>query len=252
MLNEMVMQLPAEKWLELNAKLQQKKNAVRAELKERGVLKREGKNNYDKYTYFSEAQYKVLFTDLFARHGIELKFDELEYQMFNGSGNQPNGRAPKIEYTLMDVETGFGESTTITGESMDRGDKAGYQAYTGSLKYYLANTFMVATGDDPETHSVEPAEASRKPRQGAQRAPEAPQTDKYIPEAYINAERPTERKATAKQVEMLAKYYTGDNLTKLLEMNGIEKLEDISIKKASELLEKITKKNKNKGEQNND
>ena len=161
---------------------------------------------------------------------------------------------PKVEYTLMDTATEFGETTVITAEGMDKGDKAGFKAYTGSLKYYLANTFLVATGDDPEVESPEANMNTRRTRQGAQRAPEAPQTDKYIPEAYMNAERPTERtaggaerKATAKQVEMLAKYYTGDNLTKLLEMNGIEKLEDISIKKASELLEKITKKNKDKG-----
>lgn len=48
-----------------------------------------------------------------------------------------------------------------------------------------------------------------------------------------------ERKATPKQVAMLAKVYQGDNLTKLLNANGIEKLEDMTLKKASELISKI-------------
>ena len=53
-----------------------------------------------------------------------------------------------------------------------------------------------------------------------------------------------ERKASPKQVEILAKNYTGENLDKLLKMNNIEKLEDIPMSKASELIEKIMKQRK--------
>ena len=53
----------------------------------------------------------------------------------------------------------------------------------------------------------------------------------------------TIKKASPKQVEILAKNYTGDNLAKLLELNGIETLEDMPMAKASELITKIyTKK----------
>ena len=142
-----------ETWFELNAKLQKKKNAIRKALKERGVLKREGSNNYDKYKYFTEAQYKTLFTELLSEHNLELKFNEIEYETFSGPEKQANGRMPKLVFTLTDCETGFFEETTITGEGIDKGDKAGYKAYTGALKYYLANTFLVATGDDPERDS---------------------------------------------------------------------------------------------------
>lgn len=45
--------------------------------------------------------------------------------------------------------------------------------------------------------------------------------------------------ATSKQVEMLAKVYQGENLTKLLEVNKITKLEELTIQKASELIKKI-------------
>lgn len=53
-----------------------------------------------------------------------------------------------------------------------------------------------------------------------------------------------ERKASPKQVEILAKNYTGENLDKLLKMNGIEKLEDMAMTKASELIGKIISKRK--------
>jgi hypothetical protein len=48
-----------------------------------------------------------------------------------------------------------------------------------------------------------------------------------------------ERKATTKQIEVLASKYTGENLTKLLEVNKIERLEDLPISKASELIGKL-------------
>lgn len=208
----MTQEMGIEKYLELNAKLQQKKNALRKELKERGVLKKGGKNDYDNYTYFSEAQYKELFTELFSKHGLELNFSEISYETFEGTGKQANGRLVKVEFELIDIESGFNECTIITGEGMDKGDKAGYKAYTGALKYYLADTFMVATGDDAEKDS--PAEKMND----------------------VNA-----RKASAKQVEVLAKVYQGENLTKLLQLCKIERLEDMPMDKASELIGKLKK-----------
>lgn len=205
--------LEIKEWISLNAKLQQKKNKLRGLLKEKGVLKKGGKNDYDNYKYFSEAQYKELFTELFFETGLELKFNELSYETFENQGKQSNGRMPKVEFVLFDIETGFYETTKITGEAIDKGDKAGYKAYTGALKYYLADTFMVATDDDPEKES---------------------------PEEKMNIK--TERKASPKQIEILSKIYQGDNMEKLLQANNLEKIEDMPIGKASELIKKISEK----------
>ena len=215
----MINKLDVQDWLKLNAYLQQKKNALRKDLKERGILKREGSNNYDHYKYFSEAQYKELFTGLMADHGLELGFTELDYSTFEGTDKQANGRMPRLEFYLYDTETGFYETTVITGEAIDKGDKAGYKAYTGALKYYLANTFMVATGDNTEEES---------------------------PDFKMNTKQ--ERKASIKQISVLSKVYTGERLSKLLEMNNLEKLEDISMKKASELIGKLKEKEAENGE----
>ena len=54
--------------------------------------------------------------------------------------------------------------------------------------------------------------------------------------------------ATPGQVKLLEKAYTGDNLTKLLELNNIAKLEDMPIEKANELVKKLTAKVKKEGE----
>ena len=50
-----------------------------------------------------------------------------------------------------------------------------------------------------------------------------------------------DRKATPKQIEILAKVYTGENMTKLLKANGVDRIEDISMSKASELIGKLKK-----------
>ena len=52
------------------------------------------------------------------------------------------------------------------------------------------------------------------------------------------------KKASPKQLDMLSQVYVGDNLTKLLELNGIDKLEDLPMTKASELIKSIMDKNK--------
>lgn len=148
---------------DLNAKLQTKKNLLRKALFKKGVVARDRTNEFDRYKYFSEAGYKKLFTELFSNAGLELTttIDEVErftVERFTVEGKQNNGRQVKVLFTLSDVETGFAETSTFYGEGFDKGDKGLYKAYTGALKYYLANTFMVATGDDPEVESPEGVE----------------------------------------------------------------------------------------------
>ena len=192
-------------WLKLNAALQKKKNALRKSLNQKGILKREGQNTFDHYSYYSEAQYKKLFTELFSQAGLELKFNEVSYDTFEGAEKAQNGRLPKIEFTLFDTDTGFFEVTTITGEGMDRGDKAGYKAYTGALKYFLADTFLVATGDDPETES---------------------------PEVKMNQK--AERKATASQVAMIKGLAI--DIPAMLNYYGVKKIEDLTVSQASNVI----------------
>lgn len=70
-----------------------------------------------------------------------------------------------------------------------------------------------------------------------------------VQNAIANQNKPTQyspdadgRTATPKQIEVLSKTYTGENLTKVLKANGVERIEDISMTKASELIGKLKKK----------
>lgn len=212
---ELMERMEIKDWLQMNAKLQQKKNALRKVLKEKGVLKKGGMNEFDKYRYFSEAQYKELFTSLFADCGLELKFSEVEYGTYKAEGKQPNGRLPRIEFYLFDMDTGFYEVSTITGEGMDKGDKAGYKAYTGALKYYLADTFMVATGDDPEKES---------------------------PDSPMTPESRTERKATETQINLLMEMCNDQQIGAILATNGIASLNELSFTRAGKYIQDLQRR----------
>lgn len=206
--------LEVEDFLKLNATLQSKKSAVRRELAQMGKIKDDATNAFDKYTYFSEAGYKQLFTKLFSTHRLELTANEVAYESYETASEKvPNGRRVTFEFILTDIETGFYEKSMISGEGFDKGDKAGYKADTGALKYYLANTFMVATGDEAEKESPE-AKGGNKGNGG---------------------------KITDKQMAFIKNHYKGEDMDRLLKANNLGQLENMSIQKASEIITKIKK-----------
>lgn len=65
-----------------------------------------------------------------------------------------------------------------------------------------------------------------------------------LPEGEENKTDQEERKITEGQLKVLEKVYQGENLTKLLETNGIEKLEDMTLEKASQIISKLKKEGK--------
>ena len=76
-------------------------------------------------------------------------------------------------------------------------------------KYALLKAYKIETGDDPDQNASEPLKA-------------------------VGA-----KTASPKQIEILSKAYTGDNLAKLLQVNNITKIEDLPQAKASELITKL-------------
>lgn len=58
----------------------------------------------------------------------------------------------------------------------------------------------------------------------------------------LNKNSKQEPKATQKQIDILLENYEDENLEKLLKVNNLEKIEDISMKKASELISKLYKR----------
>lgn len=141
---------------------------------------------------------------------------EVEY---NGAITKTNTIYMRLEITYrfinIDNPTEYIDIKTY-GDGLDTGDKAPGKAMTYGDKYALMKGYKISTGDDPDKDP--------SPESGYKK---------------------DEVKASPKQVEMLNKYYVGDNLTKLLEANKVDKLEELPMKKASELISDIMKKGNN-------
>jgi hypothetical protein len=60
-----------------------------------------------------------------------------------------------MAYTFADVDSGEEIVAKVAGQGLDPGDKAPYKAMTGALKYALLQSFLLATGDDPEDERVD-------------------------------------------------------------------------------------------------
>lgn len=103
--------------------------------------------------------------------------------------------------------------TIVYGDGLDTGDKAPGKAMTYADKYALMKAYKLSTGDDPDK-DPSPANGCQK-RVGY---------------------------ATPRQIDVLLEVYKDENLRKLLEANKINSINELSMKKASELIKKINEK----------
>ena len=138
---------------------------------------------------------------------------------YNGNVTKGNQIFLRIEtiYRFVNIEKPdeYIEITTY-GDGIDTQDKAVGKAMTYADKYALLKAYKIITGDDPDQ---DPSPDNAK---------------------YTKAQT-DDRKATPKQIEVLSKTYTGENMTKLLKSCGVENIEDIGMSKASELIGKLKK-----------
>lgn len=219
--------------LKLNAALQQKKNSLRKALAQKGTIKKDKSNTYDRYSYLSEAGYKELFTTLLSEYKLELTTTEVAVVDIEATEKQPFGRRVTLEFKLTDIDTGYSEASQFSGEGFDKGDKGIYKAYTGALKYYLASTFNVATGDDAETESPDGQKTSARTQRVQQNRT---QTNPQI--RTITAEELKRLKAEMEIADV--------SEAQLLKVYSVEKLEEMTTQNFANALEIFEKKKRKK------
>lgn len=140
---------------------------------------------------------------------------------YNGEVKERNQFLFRIEtiYRFVNVDNPSEYIDVKTyGDGVDGQDKSPGKAMTYADKYALLKAYKIETGDDP---------------------------DKDASQEVVKATR-TESKATPKQIAMLQQAYLGENLAKLLQFNGVSKIEDLPMQKASELVGKLLDQRNNK------
>lgn len=171
-------------------------------------------NSFGKYAYRSCEDILEAVKPLLKKEKVVLTIsDELQY-----IGNRYYIKATA---TLIDTESEANISNSAyareeeTKKGMDGSQITGASS-SYARKYALNGLFGIDDNKDSDTTNIQ------------------------------SKEEKEDKKASPKQIELIQKYYQGENLTKLLEVNNLEKLEDMSINKASEILSKLFAKKEDK------
>ena len=111
---------------------------------------KDGKNMNQQYKYITEKQYKDNFSEALAEAGLLWETDVVEVEFLGQVSASMHLILARFTGHLTDPETGESRSYQFYGSGADTTDKALYKAYTGGLKYFLANNALVTEGNDPE------------------------------------------------------------------------------------------------------
>jgi hypothetical protein len=134
--------------------LRQKLAEVRRRI---GYVQKRGFNERNNYSYVTAADLAGAVGDILAELGVVIipRLESISYEP-NAGGRTEVARSAQVvmAYTFTDVDTGDEITTKVAGQGLDAGDKAPYKAMTGALKYALLQSFLLATGDDPEDERI--------------------------------------------------------------------------------------------------
>ncbi len=145
-------------------------------LGEIGKVAKSGRNEFHKYDYVTENDLVYAVRTKLAEAGIFV-FTSTEAQhveIVKGSDEKSWALTTvSTRHTFIDGESGDEFSVCSQGQGSDNGDKGGYKAMTGAMKYFLYKCFMIPTGDDPESDGKtdersQVSQSSRAPVQTAQ------------------------------------------------------------------------------------
>jgi hypothetical protein len=134
--------------------LRQKLAEVRRRI---GYIQKRGHNERLNYSYVTAADIAGSVGDILSELGVVVIpcLENITYESATGRGETTRMARVVMAYTFSDVDSGEEIVAKVAGQGLDSGDKAPYKAMTGALKYALLQSFLLATGDDPEDERME-------------------------------------------------------------------------------------------------
>jgi hypothetical protein len=134
--------------------LRQKLAEVRRRI---GYIQKRGHNEHFNYSYVTAADIAGSVGDILSELGVVVipSLENITYESAASRGETTRMARVVMAYTFADVDSGEEIVAKVAGQGLDTGDKAPYKAMTGALKYALLQSFLLATGDDPEDERVD-------------------------------------------------------------------------------------------------
>lgn len=128
--------------------------AVVAIMHEIGYVQKQKSPNLN-YTYAGEAALIAALRPVMIDHGVYCYVSKIvptRDTFTTAKGTQMNTTLSHGEVTFVHSKSGTSITVQAIGEGMDTGDKSANKSATGLLKYTLRQTFLIETGDDPDSH----------------------------------------------------------------------------------------------------
>jgi hypothetical protein len=130
--------------------LKQKLAEVRRRI---SYVQKRGHNERFNYSYVTAADIAGAVGDALAELEVVVipRLESISHENISPNQGYPDRLTRVVmTYTFMDVNSAEELTVKMPGEGRDLGDKGPYKAMTGALKYALLQSFLIATGDDPE------------------------------------------------------------------------------------------------------
>jgi hypothetical protein len=134
-------------------------------------IPKNGRNEFHKYDYATEADIVAAIRGELASRGVMLIPSIVDEQ------RHPVGEKGSV-LTVLSMQMEFRDADSNEsivkpwrGYGTDKEDKGGYKAMTGGEKYYMLKTFLIPTGDDPESDDTTHPQARANQRAAAERRP---------------------------------------------------------------------------------
>jgi len=167
--------------------LRQKLAEVRRRI---GYVQKRGHNERFNYSYVTAADIAGSVGDILAELGVVVipRLEDISYESAVGRGEAARMARVVMAYTFADVDSGEEVIAKVAGQGLDAGDKAPYKAMTGALKYALLQSFLLATGDDPEDERPDAHQSAGNPERPIN-SEQVRQLEKLIDETNTDLER---------------------------------------------------------------
>ena len=161
-----------------------------------GQVEKRGINEAGNYRYVRAADLAGPIGDLLAEYGIILlpRLESISSEPLGVDHDRSEHLTHVVvAYTFVDAKTSEELSVKVAGEGADPGDKSVCKAQTSALKYALLQSFLIATGDDPEADSGKSGDrgkqSSRNGRRGHITTAQAQEIRRLIEETGTELEK---------------------------------------------------------------
>ena len=154
-------------------------------------VEKRGHNEFHRYDYAMASDVAGLLGTAMAEANILVARQNLTITRSVENLSEDKGKAEVVvgvqcQYVILDGDSDEKIVVDAYGEGRDRGDKAAYKAFTGALKYFLIQTFMLATGDDPEDSAKDDEARTRAPKPSPNAPPPKPPAAPPAPSAVVS------------------------------------------------------------------